>query len=262
MKKLKKIAMSAAVGVSLALGAISAQAAITSTSVSASMQLTDGNNPQQFVSVGQTITDATVAVVDLAPAGTVLRTQSDMTFSSLTAESAVFSFLIGMHGNGYTGIASMGALGPSTANNGILHYNAAAPGTMTVTYDYDIGSPGRDIFGNPVTFGMQFISVANTNFGFQNHTLPGTGPIPAAGHYHSIDTFNLIAGDNSFMVSFAPNLGLSGGLGFIDGQFLGTATFNFDGVAAAVPEPESYAMLLVGLGLLGFAARRRKQPAA
>ena len=27
---------------------------------------------------------------------------------------------------------------------------------------------------------------------------------------------------------------------------------------AAVPEPESYAMLLAGLGLIGFAARRRK----
>jgi hypothetical protein len=30
----------------------------------------------------------------------------------------------------------------------------------------------------------------------------------------------------------------------------------------AVPEPETYAMLLAGLGLLGFAARRRKQKAA
>lgn len=33
-------------------------------------------------------------------------------------------------------------------------------------------------------------------------------------------------------------------------------------VTSAVPEPETYAMLLAGLGLLGFAARRRKNRAA
>jgi hypothetical protein len=34
------------------------------------------------------------------------------------------------------------------------------------------------------------------------------------------------------------------------------------GPANPVPEPETYAMLLAGLGLMGFAARRRKQPTA
>ena len=29
-------------------------------------------------------------------------------------------------------------------------------------------------------------------------------------------------------------------------------------ITAAVPEPETYAMMLAGLGLLGVAARRRK----
>ena len=33
-------------------------------------------------------------------------------------------------------------------------------------------------------------------------------------------------------------------------------------IAANVPEPESYAMLLAGLGLMGFVVRRRKQHAA
>ena len=34
------------------------------------------------------------------------------------------------------------------------------------------------------------------------------------------------------------------------------------GITTAVPEPETYAMMLAGLGLLGFAARRRKAKAA
>ena len=33
-------------------------------------------------------------------------------------------------------------------------------------------------------------------------------------------------------------------------------------ITTAVPEPETYAMMLAGLGLLGFAARRRKQKSA
>lgn len=41
-----------------------------------------------------------------------------------------------------------------------------------------------------------------------------------------------------------------------------TATVVITPVTAPIPEPETYAMLLAGLGLLGFAAQRRKQKEA
>ncbi len=33
-----------------------------------------------------------------------------------------------------------------------------------------------------------------------------------------------------------------------------------ESIAAPVPEPESYALMLAGLGVMGFVARRRRQP--
>ena len=41
-------------------------------------------------------------------------------------------------------------------------------------------------------------------------------------------------------------------------------TFEMDNLkfTAAVPEPQTYAMLLAGLGLMGFVARRRRQDLA
>ena len=42
--------------------------------------------------------------------------------------------------------------------------------------------------------------------------------------------------------------------------FYSVSEFQAQGVAA-VPEPETYAMMLAGIGLLGFVVRRKKQNA-
>ncbi len=47
--------------------------------------------------------------------------------------------------------------------------------------------------------------------------------------------------------------------GTLTGSAGGTYGGTMSAVAAPVPEPETYAMMLAGLGLMGFMARRRKQ---
>lgn len=52
----------------------------------------------------------------------------------------------------------------------------------------------------------------------------------------------------------------------VSGKMVGTTAGSFGGammmMAAPVPEPETYGMMLAGLGVLGFLARRRKQTQA
>lgn len=43
---------------------------------------------------------------------------------------------------------------------------------------------------------------------------------------------------------------------------LDTVSGSVNFTVAAIPEPETYAMMLAGLGLMGFMARRRKQKLA
>ncbi len=70
-----------------------------------------------------------------------------------------------------------------------------------------------------------------------------------------------ILGTGGTHSTFTPDLTHAGPLsirfGYNDWN-VGIDNINFDQVAV-VPEPETYAMLLAGLGLVGFMARRRKQ---
>jgi len=112
------------------------------------------------------------------------------------------------------------------------------------------------------------VNVSNINFNFlgttftESNFLVGANPTVAfdsgvfSGLEWSYDSINPIV--NFTFVSATPNTPAFLTYGPAVGNAgAGNGTVNFYEVAA-VPEPETYAMFLAGLGLMGFVARRKK----
>lgn len=127
-------------------------------------------------------------------------------------------------------------------------YNANFFATSAMNYSLR-GTLGAFMDGG---IGMARISLLNTDtnvtvFSFVNTSDWGSDVVTsngalAAGNY-SLGVMAMVNGDpQQFGGSF----------------YGGTANFDFHFEVSAVPEPETYAMLLAGLGILTSAARRRK----
>jgi hypothetical protein len=70
-----------------------------------------------------------------------------------------------------------------------------------------------------------------------------------------LQTFDNAAGLNNSAISQLSAVGVNGAFLSADGQEIGSPGL----IAAAVPEPESYALMLAGLGLLAAVARKRSR---
>lgn len=229
-------------------------------------------------------TASAVPVLQLGIAGGTY----DGTTGTVVAAGPVFSLYAFLTPNRFNTLTdnyylSM-AISPQVAtpvNLGSFTFNST---TVNVTSGMDYGYPPLDTFSGsdpgdlaahsvfPTYFkevGFNFSS-SNQSGIFNTQDNPSWGPQTGSGMYYNrfdINTSNLVSGYTIHFDLYNTKLCLNGkgpcsGTGDVDvSQF---APFSHDAQSMltpppAIPEPETYAMLLAGLGLLGFTARRRKQ---
>jgi hypothetical protein len=127
-------------------------------------------------------------------------------------------------------------------------------GAVTITFSQPVHNPLIALVswnGNTVNFAegsnLQYLSSGSGYWGSGTFFHPTSISFQGSGELHGVIQ---LTGDFS-SISFSHTSENWHGL-----------TVGVLGVTPAIPEPETYALLLAGLGLLGIMARRRKQSAA
>jgi hypothetical protein len=152
--------------------------------------------------------------------------------------------------------------GPVTVNGGTVA-PGHSPGLLTFTGNIDIQSGGVSIEIGGLTRGSQYsaINAGSINLGglltVSLVDLGGGVFAPQAGSkFDILDASSITGSFSSFVLA-----DLGSGLTWTHGIVAlgnGVQAYELGVISAPVPEPETYAMMLAGLGLLGVMARRRK----
>jgi hypothetical protein len=124
-------------------------------------------------------------------------------------------------------------------------------------------------FSGTMSFMQGSVNVLTLNFSNAIFNLafgnPGSGSLIVdcfCGMTYTSDVFNLPDGVKDFSLAINAVSGPAWVVPF-SGSFFGSDfTANVTGTFAAVPEAETWAMLIAGFGMVGFAARRRRTVAA
>lgn len=186
------------------------------------------------------------------------------------ARAASFTSSLDVISTPSIGSGSLGTVTVTQNSANVVEFNIKlAPSTAFVstggphnafTFNLDLSTPYTLTFVNPTngTFTYNAGSVANTPYGIFSNGIdcPLCGP-GASNAYSGVLDFtitdasglnlnNIVVNSSGYYFS-ADVIGPSGGTGNIASKTM-----------SPVPEPQSYAMLLAGLALISFTARRRK----
>jgi hypothetical protein len=159
-----------------------------------------------------------------------------------TASLANAAITIGATGT-TSGTISVGNVDSPVPNRLTFDTIGASAGTVTSFFDFSESFPSTGVFALTTTDGTLTLAQLLTNGG---STL--VAQVTGTGNALTLNTGLLTAGQ-TYRFTYTGNLAVAGNIS-------GNATFT----AAAVPEPATWAMMLVGFGGIGFAMRRRRRP--
>ena len=175
------------------------------------------------------LTCATAAFITLAPA-TSMAAMGDSLFATGGTITATFEG----SDAGYDSLLRLTAPGGYDSGYFFPNHSTATGSTFNL---------GSFVAGTPLDFQLYVLNTGNTW-----HVGPASGN--ADGIIHANVVYNFPSTGSTY-VGFEDLYG-GGDHDYNDHMF------SFTNVAGVVPEPETYAMFMAGLGLMGFMARRRK----
>jgi len=192
---------------------------------------------------------------------------SPVNFGALQASAtSISSNYAGMTVNGSTSYVTPDLVNPAGGGNtqGLKLTGDGTSALQVFSVDGNLlGGRNEISLSNIPSFASIVLNVSGANTGL--HNLDSSNPFdPYAGRV----LLNFFEATKVTFDHTAPHASILAPLATIEsslfGHIAGTVVANawngdFQLNVVAVPEPETYAMMLAGLGLMGFAARRRKQ---
>jgi hypothetical protein len=160
-------------------------------------------------------------------------------------------------------LASTAASAQSFYLDSTNQYNAVTLALDAGSYEVSYLSGGWNPWGSPVD-GCD-VNGANCAHGWYNAFFIDNTAYASAGNFFASQSLASAAGQAMSPISFSLAAATNVVFSIKDWPYsdnAGGISLSVNSVTAPVPEPETYAMMLAGLGLLGFAGRRRRMQAS